>query len=110
MNQTAVPVRITHIGGPTTLIEIGSLRLLTDPAFEEAGFRYVRGPIGSLKQASPAVALSELGVIDAVLLSHDQHTDNLDPAGRAFLPQARRVLTTPSGAQRLRGNAQGLAT
>jgi L-ascorbate metabolism protein UlaG (beta-lactamase superfamily) len=111
MSQTpSTPVRITHIGGPTALIEIGSLRILTDPAFEAAGFRYVRGPIESLKQTSPAIALSELGVVDAILLSHDQHTDNLDPAGRAYLPQAGRVLTTPVGAQRLGGNAQGVAT
>lgn len=111
MNQASIDqVRITHIGGPTALIEIGSLRILTDPAFEAAGFRYARGPIESLKQASPAIAVSELGSIDAVLLSHDQHMDNLDPAGRAYLPQAGRVLTTPAGAQRLGGNAQGVAT
>src|SRR5947209_11791128 len=103
-------VRITHIGGPTALIEIGSLRILTDPAFEAAGFRYVRGPIESLKQANPAIGVSELGSIDAVLLSHDQHMDNLDPAGRAYLPQVGYVLTTPVGAQRLGGNAQGIAT
>jgi L-ascorbate metabolism protein UlaG (beta-lactamase superfamily) len=36
--------------------------------------------------------------------------DNLDPAGRAYLPQARHVLTTHVGAQRLGGNAQGVAT
>ena len=27
-------VDITHIGGPTTLIEIGGWRLLTDPTFD----------------------------------------------------------------------------
>jgi L-ascorbate metabolism protein UlaG (beta-lactamase superfamily) len=110
MNQTPIPVRLTHIGGPTALLEIGALRLLTDPAFEAAGFRYVRGAIGSLKQTSPALSLDELGPIDAILLSHDQHCDNLDPAGRAYLPQAGRVLTTLAGAQRLGGNAQGVAT
>jgi L-ascorbate metabolism protein UlaG (beta-lactamase superfamily) len=26
-------VRITHIGGPTALIEVGEWRLLTDPTF-----------------------------------------------------------------------------
>ena len=111
MNQVSpTPVHITHIGGPTALIKIGSLRFLTDPAFESAGYRYVRGPIESLKQTNPALALADIGSVDAVLLSHDQHTDNLDPSGRAYLPQARQVLTTPAGAQRLGGNAQGVAT
>lgn len=48
--------------------------------------------------------------MDAVLLSHDHHGDNLDPAGRAYLPQAAQVLTTPAGAARLGGNAHGLPT
>jgi L-ascorbate metabolism protein UlaG (beta-lactamase superfamily) len=111
MSQTpSIPVRITHIGGPTALIEVGSLRILTDPTFEEAGYSYTRGPVGTLKQTGPAIALPALGVVDAVLLSHDQHNDNLDPVGRAYLPQVARVLTTPVGAQRLGGNAQGVAT
>jgi len=111
MSQTlTTPVRITHIGGPTALIEIGPLRILTDPAFDPAGTRYIHGPIESLKQTSPAIALSELGAVDAILLSHDQHNDNLDPSGRAYLPQAGRVLTTPAGAHRLGGNAHGVAT
>ena len=33
-------VRITHIGGPTTLIEVGDWRLLTDPTFDPAGGKY----------------------------------------------------------------------
>jgi L-ascorbate metabolism protein UlaG (beta-lactamase superfamily) len=50
----------------------------------------------------------ELGRIDAVLLTHDHHGDNLDPAGRALLPSAGVVVTTASGARRLGGNARGL--
>ena len=50
----------------------------------------------------------DLGAIDAVLLSHDHHSDNLDPGGRAFLPRAGRTLTTSDGAERLGGNAVGL--
>ena len=34
-----------------------------------------------------------MGTVDAVLLSHDQHGDNLDPAGRALLSQATRTLS-----------------
>jgi L-ascorbate metabolism protein UlaG (beta-lactamase superfamily) len=105
------PVHITHIGGPTVLIEIGSLRILTDPTFDPAGTRYVYAPnFVARKRTDPAIALSELGAIDAILLSHDQHDDNLDPSGRTYLPQVGRVLTTPAGASRLGGNAQGVAT
>ena len=38
----------------------------------------------------PAIAAADLGPIDAVLLSHDHHDDNLDPAGRALLPVGGR--------------------
>jgi len=54
-----------------------------------------------VKLAGPAVAASELGPIDAVLLTHDHHDDNLDPAGRALLPSADAVVTTVSGSNRL---------
>ena len=33
-------VRITHIGGPTVLIEVDGWRLLTDPTFDPAGGKY----------------------------------------------------------------------
>jgi L-ascorbate metabolism protein UlaG (beta-lactamase superfamily) len=103
-------VRITHIGGPTTLIEIGGWRLLTDPTFDAPGRRYSFGwGTSSRKVAGPAIASSALGPIDAVLLSHDHHDDNLDDAGRALLPSAGVVITTASGARRLGGGAIGLA-
>jgi L-ascorbate metabolism protein UlaG (beta-lactamase superfamily) len=101
---------MTHIGAATLLIEVGPLHFLTDPVFDPPGGRYRFGfGVGSVKTAGPALAPDALGRIDAVLLSHDQHGDNLDAAGRAFLPQAGRVLTTRSGARRLGGNAIGLA-
>jgi L-ascorbate metabolism protein UlaG (beta-lactamase superfamily) len=102
--------RLTHIGGPTVLIEVGDWRLLTDPTFDPAGSDYSFGwGTGSTKLAGPAISAEEIGPIDAVLLSHDHHDDNLDPAGRALLPAAGTVVTTTSGAKRLGGNAQGLA-
>jgi L-ascorbate metabolism protein UlaG (beta-lactamase superfamily) len=100
----------THVGGPTLLIEAGGWRLLTDPTFDPAGRRYRFGwGTGSRKLTAPALAADALGRIDAVLLSHDHHADNLDPAGRALLPRAGRVVTTAPGAKRLGGGAVGLA-
>jgi L-ascorbate metabolism protein UlaG (beta-lactamase superfamily) len=103
-------VRITHIGGPTALIEVDGWRLLTDPTFDPPGRRYTFGwGSSSRKLTGPAIAATDLGPIDAVLLSHDHHGDNLDTAGRALLPAAGSVLTTVAGARRLGGNARGLA-
>ena len=103
-------VRITHIGGPTVLIEVGGWRLLTDPTFDPPGRRYFFGwGTMSRKLAGPALAAAEILPIDAVLLSHDHHGDNLDPAGRELLPSAGAVVTTASGARRLGGTARGLA-
>ncbi len=101
--------RITHVGGPTTLIEVAGWRLLTDPTFDPPGRRYHFGwGTGSRKLAGPAISASEVAPIDAVLLTHDHHDDNLDPAGRALLPSAGVVVTTTSGAGRLGGETRGL--
>jgi L-ascorbate metabolism protein UlaG (beta-lactamase superfamily) len=103
-------IRLTLVGGPTLLVEVGGFRLLTDPTFDVPG-AYQSGPITLTKLAGPAVPLEAIGPVDAVLLSHDQHADNLDPRGRAFLASeaAGRVLTTRSAAARLGGRAEGLA-
>ena len=101
--------RLTHIGGPTVLIEVEGWRLLTDPTFDPPGGKYRFGwGTGSTKLSSPALSPSELGPVDAVLLSHDHHEDNLDPAGRALLPSAGAVVTTVAGAKRLGGETRGL--
>jgi L-ascorbate metabolism protein UlaG (beta-lactamase superfamily) len=102
-------VVLTHVGGPTVLIEIAGWRLLTDPTFDPPGRSYRFGwGTGSRKLTGPAIAASDLGPIDAVLLSHDHHDDNLDAAGRALLPSAGAVITTAPGAKRLGGDARGL--
>ena len=83
-------------GSPTSaarrvLIEVAGWRLLTDPTFDPPG-RTIRLRLGHgvAKVAGPAIPAAELAPIDAVLLSHDHHGDNLDDAGRALLPSVPR--------------------
>jgi L-ascorbate metabolism protein UlaG (beta-lactamase superfamily) len=100
-------VRITLIGGPTALIEIDGFRLLTDPTFD-APQAYQLPHVKLEKLVGPALGAEAVGEVDAVLLSHDQHADNLDDSGRDFLAKAKRVLTTVVGATRLASHAEGL--
>ncbi|MCX3064251.1 MBL fold metallo-hydrolase [Streptomyces beihaiensis] len=105
--MSALSVR--YVGGPTSVMELGGLRLLTDPTFDGPG----EYPVGSrtlAKTAGPAVAADEIGPTDAVLLSHDQHPDNLDTAGRAHLADAPLVLSTASARERLGDAVTALPT
>lgn len=101
-------IAITLVGGPTALIEIDGFRLLTDPTFDAPG-SYQLPQVKLEKLVGPALSADAIGEVDAVLLSHDQHSDNLDNAGRSFLATAPPVLTTEVGAGRLGGHAEGLA-
>lgn len=102
-------LQLTHIGGPTTLLEVAGWRILTDPTFDAAGGRYRLAPGStSTKLRGPSLRLDDLGPIDVVLLSHDQHADNLDRAGRELLASTGVVVTTVTGAARLGDHARGL--
>lgn len=98
---------IQLVGGPTVVLELGGLRLLTDPTLDLPR-HYSQGGMESEKTIGPALSTAELGRIDAVLLSHDEHFDNLDTGGRQLLQDVGLTLTTPEGAQRLGGTARGL--
>ncbi|WP_369393629.1 MBL fold metallo-hydrolase [Streptomyces sp. CG1] len=105
------PVRV--FGGPTALFEYGGLRFLTDPTFDGPG-DYGRPGRPVLTKTTPAAATpADLGRIDVVLLSHDEHPDNLDTSGRALLADISLTLTTPGGGERLGAHlgakARGLA-
>ncbi|MGR6918009.1 MBL fold metallo-hydrolase [[Actinomadura] parvosata] len=101
-----IPVRV--LGGPTALFEYGGLRFLTDPTFDAPRVYHVPG--GQLTKTAPSsCAPADLGRIDVVLLSHDEHPDNLDVSGRALLADVPLTLTTPGGGQRLGSRAKGLA-
>ena len=91
------------VGGPTAILEYGGIRWLTDPALSPPG-EYA----GLTKLTGPAIDVTSQDPIDVVLVSHHHHADNLDPAGRAFLPSAGRVLSTTKAAQDLGGNVVGM--
>ncbi|GGK80419.1 hypothetical protein Sme01_45240 [Sphaerisporangium melleum] len=88
---------ITVIGGPTALIELDGLRVLTDPTFDPPGDHAV-GPLTLTKTVGPALSFADIGRVDLVLLSHDQHPDNLDKLGREAMSAAPLTLSTPEAA------------
>ncbi len=96
------------VGGPTVKISIGAFTILTDPTFDPPGSEYRHGSVTLRKTAGPGVDPADLAPVDLVLLSHDQHADNLDQAGREFLKTVPRLFTTLAGAGRLGTGAEGL--
>lgn len=110
MSQTdpsTAALAVQYLGGPTAVVEIGGLRLLTDPTFDPPG-DYHLGQRTLVKTGPSALAPDALGAVDAVLLSHDQHPDNLDRLGRAYLGRVPLVLSTASARERLAGPVQAL--
>jgi L-ascorbate metabolism protein UlaG (beta-lactamase superfamily) len=94
---------LTLIGGPTVLIDAAGFRLVTDPTFDAPG-EYQLSYVTLTKTSGPALAADAIGEVDAVLLSHDQHSDNLAaPAA----PSSRRL---PACSQRRRARRASMAT
>ena len=89
------------VGGPTAVLEYGGVTWLTDPTLSPPG-EYAGGLV---KTTGPAF---DPDAVDVVLLSHEHHSDNLDPGGRDYLLRAGQVLTTTQGAERLGEQAVGL--
>ena len=100
MNPSSASIAITVVGGPTALLEWAGLRLLLDPTFDEPQ-RYGPDPDDLEKTAGPAMAFESLGRIDAALVSHHHHEDNLDHSGRELSLTLPLVITTPAGADDL---------
>jgi L-ascorbate metabolism protein UlaG (beta-lactamase superfamily) len=94
---------ISVLGGPTTVVDIAGRRIVMDPTFDPPGVHAYLTKI-----EGPAVTAEALGPVDAVLISHDQHPDNLDDDGRRFALAAPLVLTHRGGAGRLGPPAIGI--
>ncbi|KUI23655.1 MBL fold metallo-hydrolase [Mycobacterium sp. GA-2829] len=100
------PFAVGVVGGPTVVIDYGRTRFVTDPTFDEP---HDFGTMAKLEP--PAVPASALGAVDAVLLSHDDHHDNLDTSGRQWATTATPLIVTgPGAASRLGTPAMGLET
>jgi L-ascorbate metabolism protein UlaG (beta-lactamase superfamily) len=93
-------LNITFIGTATAILEIDGSNILTDPFFSPAGRIWDLGVAVLKVSKGPGLQLSQLPPIDAVLLSHEDHPDNLDDFGRNLL-NGRRVFTTQDGAKNL---------
>src|SRR5690242_440024 len=102
-NRAGVGLR--YLGGPTALLELGGLRLLTDPTFDPPG-DYPVGSRALRKTIGAVMTPDQAGPVDAVLLSHDQHPDNLDGQGRSYLGSVPLVLSTAAAQQRLGGTVR----
>jgi L-ascorbate metabolism protein UlaG (beta-lactamase superfamily) len=101
-------VVITHIDTACVLLNINGFNILTDPTLDRAGRLYHHGYGGfSSKTSNPAVPAEQLQAIDLVLLSHHQHKDNFDVAGRRLTEGVPLVLSTPAACREL-PNAVGL--
>jgi N-acyl-phosphatidylethanolamine-hydrolysing phospholipase D len=73
---------VTWAGHSTTLLQLGSLNVLTDPVWSERASPVQW--IGPRRLMSPGIAFDALPAIDVVLLSHN-HYDHLDA------PTVRRI-------------------
>jgi L-ascorbate metabolism protein UlaG (beta-lactamase superfamily) len=81
--------RVTWLGHATVLLELGGVRLLTDPV--------LRGRVAHLRRHAPQPEAPE--GVDAVLISH-AHRDHLDlPTLRGLRPRPP-VIVTPTGVAR----------
>jgi L-ascorbate metabolism protein UlaG (beta-lactamase superfamily) len=87
-------LRATWIGHATVLLEIGGLRVLTDPVWSERVSPST--VVGPRRFFEPPIALSELPPIDVVLVSHD-HYDHLDMATIQALSRRGATFVVPLG-------------
>jgi L-ascorbate metabolism protein UlaG (beta-lactamase superfamily) len=88
-------VKVTYVGHATLLLEIGAVRILTDPNFE--------AKLGRLlpRVSPPGIALDQMPQLDALLLTH-AHADHLSFESLNQLPRDIPLYAPPVIAQWLR--------
>ncbi|XXG95310.1 hypothetical protein Hte_001571 [Hypoxylon texense] len=103
-------ITVTYIGTATAILDVDGIKFLTDPYFSPEGTEWDVGIATLTSHYEPALTIDQLPPIDAVLLSHEDHPDNLDELSRTRLLDGRHVLTTVDGASKLapRPGVQGL--
>jgi L-ascorbate metabolism protein UlaG (beta-lactamase superfamily) len=87
---TGMSNRVTYVGHATVLIELGGVRLLTDPV--------LRNRVAHLRRHGPAPAPEVTAGIDAVLISH-LHQDHADLPSLRLLERQTQVLAPPGAAK-----------
>lgn len=97
-------MRITLVRNATLLLELGRLRLLLDPALDDAG---ARPPVEGTPnpRPNPLVPLPRpaeelVRGLDAVLVTH-LHRDHFDTRAEEILPRDMPLLCQPEDAERL---------
>jgi L-ascorbate metabolism protein UlaG (beta-lactamase superfamily) len=94
-------VTVTHIGTATTLLQLGSFTVLTDPNFLHRGQRaYLGYGLSSRRLTEPTLQPGDLPALDLVVLSH-LHGDHWDRVARRELDRALPIWTTPQAVRRL---------
>ncbi len=92
---------LTFVGNATVILEVGGLRILTDPNFLHQG---QHAPLGyglrSERLTDPAMDLPEVLPIDLVVLSH-HHGDHFDDVAADGLPDATPIISTPHACRKL---------
>lgn len=86
VRRNASPVQVRFVGHATTLIELGGLRILTDP--------FLRSRLGPLQRHGPLPDPAELQA-NVVVVSHG-HPDHYDPRSIDALPGSP-VIVLPRG-------------
>jgi L-ascorbate metabolism protein UlaG (beta-lactamase superfamily) len=88
-------MKVTYIGHATLLLDIGGVRILTDPNFDPKLGRILP------RVSPPGIALEQLPTLDAILLTH-AHADHLSFDSLERLPRHMPLFAPPVIAKWLR--------